>query len=507
MKNQEKKEPIKVNFITAAIMALIIIVIIVGIVYACIVVKNKSTKTENPVESNVDTSQKVLEEDYKLKNFLSCVGYFNCQDDNEWKGSKVSKEEFIEGIKLDTAVSLITWAREENDDKDQNKGEFKKEDVNKAIKEYLDENITDEISSKIALTKYNSSKKSYEYKYAGDETHSVYIVKIENQIYSDGIYKITFLYAYPTEGDLLDYNIDDYDCYKVTAELKLNNDYTYSKYQLVNLSSMESKKVGKIKDFVTVEYKNMVQGYYREENKYYGFEAYDYDSSDETYIDFEMQLLENGSAKIGYSLSGEKDTITKVYDATYSIKENDSSQDLDDGYKVLELKFKSKEAEKDDVISKMDTGITYNPESKNKDEQDFEEHLVFRLNGNNMNLKKVHKNKLQILNAENEIDESEINDNDENNNETNDKDKENKEVELSPSGFSGSSLYKVKYYTNGDVYLIINDGDKDSKKTLIAENSTGIESDGEGEEFKSIVIKGKDVEIKNKKYDWITFEK
>ena len=270
---------------------------------------------------------------------------------------------------------------------------------------------------------------------------------------------------------------------------------------------MESKKVGKIKDFVTVEYKNMVQGYYREENKYYGFEAYDYDSSDETYIDFEMQLLENGSAKIGYSLSGEKDTITKVYDATYSIKENDSSQDLDDGYKVLELKFKSKEAEKDDVISKMDTGITYNPESKNKDEQDFEEHLVFRLNGNNMNLKKVHKNKLQILNAENEIDESEINDNDENNNETNDKDKENKEVELSPSGFSGSSLYKVKYYTNGDVYLIINDGDKDSKKTLIAENSTGIESDGEGEEFKSIVIKGKDVEIKNKKYDWITFEK
>lgn len=93
-----------------------------------------------------------------------------------------------------------------------------------------------------------------------------------------------------------------------------------------------------------------------------------------------------------------------------------------------------------------------------------------------------------------------------------DKLKENtiKEV-LKPSGFSGSSLKRVILYSDNTVYVVNYDGAgyEDTNivdRTLIAKNVDEIEYNGQGEDFKSIIVKGKEIEIIETSYNWIEFE-
>jgi len=81
---------------------------------------------------------------------------------------------------------------------------------------------------------------------------------------------------------------------------------------------------------------------------------------------------------------------------------------------------------------------------------------------------------------------------------------------LMPSGFSGSSLIKVVLYSDKTVYVVNYDGagyeeNNIASKTLIAKNAEKIEYNGQGENFKSIIIQGDNVEIINKSYNWIEF--
>lgn len=123
------------------------------------------------------------------------------------------------------------------------------------------------------------------------------------------------------------------------------------------------------------------------------------------------------------------------------------------------------------------------------------------------------------------IDNSEntsLSQNNENNTSNNVKDENNSQNEIvstfSPSGFAGSSLNVVRYYVNGDVYVVTYNGEgtNDSdivKNVLIAQNvdsvrnvtADDIEKDNSIEEG-SIIIGGKDLKIVNRDYDWIIFE-
>ncbi len=42
--------------------------------------------------------------------------------------------------------------------------------------------------------------------------------------------------------------IDDCDCYRTTVKIKVNDNYSYSKYQLINSSSISSELLGKVKN-------------------------------------------------------------------------------------------------------------------------------------------------------------------------------------------------------------------------------------------------------------------
>lgn len=82
---------------------------------------------------------------------------------------------------------------------------------------------------------------------------------------------------------------------------------------------------------------------------------------------------------------------------------------------------------------------------------------------------------------------------------------------LEPSGFSGSSLKRVILYSDNTVYVANYDGAGYEEtnivdKTLIARNAETIEYNGQGKEFKSIIVKGKELEIIETSYDWIEFD-
>lgn len=81
---------------------------------------------------------------------------------------------------------------------------------------------------------------------------------------------------------------------------------------------------------------------------------------------------------------------------------------------------------------------------------------------------------------------------------------------VSPSGFMGSSHYRVYLYSNGEVYVVTFDGEgyEDNniiRKNLIAKNAKSIKVITEGENFGEVVVEGG--EAIDKDYGWISFSK
>lgn len=79
---------------------------------------------------------------------------------------------------------------------------------------------------------------------------------------------------------------------------------------------------------------------------------------------------------------------------------------------------------------------------------------------------------------------------------------------LSPFGFAGSSLHKVELWTNGDVYVIVDDGsgiEENSTRTLIMRNVEDIEENRAEEKLGGIIIKGGEKVSNEAEYDWIDY--
>ncbi len=80
---------------------------------------------------------------------------------------------------------------------------------------------------------------------------------------------------------------------------------------------------------------------------------------------------------------------------------------------------------------------------------------------------------------------------------------------VSPSGFMGSSLYRVVLYSNGEVYVQTFDGNGYEEENilsqdLIAQNVTSIKEAEDEELYGGVIIEGG--EAINTNFGWITFE-
>ncbi len=81
--------------------------------------------------------------------------------------------------------------------------------------------------------------------------------------------------------------------------------------------------------------------------------------------------------------------------------------------------------------------------------------------------------------------------------------------QVSPSGFMGSSLYRVILYSNGEVYLQTFDGNGYEQgniisQELIAKNANSIKAAEDEEHYGEVIIQGG--EAVNREMGWISFE-
>ena len=80
-------------------------------------------------------------------------------------------------------------------------------------------------------------------------------------------------------------------------------------------------------------------------------------------------------------------------------------------------------------------------------------------------------------------------------------------------GWAGSSMHRVRLYSNGDAYFLIYNGEGETEdciisRELLAKNVENIEEKSKGQEFEGIVLKGKDIKIIKEDVDsWIIYEK
>ena len=240
------KEPVKMNLRTALLIIIVIETILLGFCFYQLKLKGEAENnsiSNQKISLEKDTKLPELKEDEELKKFLGYVGDLNTFEDNNYAKENINKQDFLTNEKMMIA-SMYTNLDRKNDYVTYNLN-----DIKKAAKEMFNEDINLEVivKQKNSPIFYNKEIDAY-IDGGGDATYSVYVTKIESQTNSEGIYNVTFLYGYPSEGDFIDNTLGDCDCYRTTVKIKVNEKYQYSKYQLVN-SNLSSEKVGKIKDF------------------------------------------------------------------------------------------------------------------------------------------------------------------------------------------------------------------------------------------------------------------
>ena len=69
---------------------------------------------------------------------------------------------------------------------------------------------------------------------------SANIVKINKIEEKDGHKEIEYLYSFGED--------ENSDCFKTTIKIKNNNEYSFSKYRILDIESMSGQLVGKVSD-------------------------------------------------------------------------------------------------------------------------------------------------------------------------------------------------------------------------------------------------------------------
>lgn len=270
----ENKKYIDISLGKLLLILIIIVAIVCGIMYIrknnkenlqdnTVTIEENKTNIENTSNENYNEENDYLkkaeeeaeaiissteEQDENLMFFLKQIGFFNAKQDNRYN-TNMETSIFNAGIKLDIASNFVYEKKFNQNPNTANQLRFSKEEINTAIKEIFNENTNNIIASEVSLLKYDQLSNSYIYKEAGDEEHSVYIIKATSKANEDGTIKVTFLYTYPSEGDILDNKLDNYDCYRSVVNVNKNENYEYSKYQFADKLPLSSRIIGKVKDF------------------------------------------------------------------------------------------------------------------------------------------------------------------------------------------------------------------------------------------------------------------
>ena len=160
----------------------------------------------------------------ELKEVLGLYAYYHITDDI--KNDEILKNN-LENIQRSRELDIAMYLVSKNGDR------TTKENVHKAIKEYLGKDITDTIIDETGSIYFENG----EYKYIPrDGLTAPLVLDISDINYKNGIYTATIVYCEPGEDWS---NIEELNQYKMSVAFKLNEDYTYTKYCLVDTDIMD----------------------------------------------------------------------------------------------------------------------------------------------------------------------------------------------------------------------------------------------------------------------------
>ena len=181
--------------------------------------------------------------DEKLKDFLGYMGELNSlADENFAKLIKDKNDYFLQLKIMIAAMNTKLGVKKEYIT-------YNITQIEEAIKEIFNENIDVQqcIKDKKCPIFYSNDVGAY-IDGGGDAVYSSYIVDIESCEKLNDIYEITFLHAFPSEGDFADGTEGECDCFRTKVKIRINKNYKYSKFQIVD-TNLSGEKVGKVKDF------------------------------------------------------------------------------------------------------------------------------------------------------------------------------------------------------------------------------------------------------------------
>ena len=192
-------------------------------------------KKEIDIVSGMENEMQKLSE-VELKQVLSKYAILNCYNDyvKELLGSEdvYDKKAHDNNNKVYIAIQLYDEKYPSKQDKPVL---YRTDDIHKIIKEFSGEEITEEIRDFSGMFSYNKQKETYDYE-PGDNYKKPLCLEIESLSFVDGLYTATFIYCYPEN----DSNIEELPQFKTTMKFKLNSEYEYTKYCLVDIENIKS---------------------------------------------------------------------------------------------------------------------------------------------------------------------------------------------------------------------------------------------------------------------------
>ena len=235
------------------VLPIIIIIAIVGFV----IIKNHNAEKKQvntgPInEDNIDKYANVLNsegvaellinDDLALEFVMKNVAMYNLK-----QASGENYESLLKEFKL--YLSLLSIIDVHNSTADENSNPNATDEIPKVIVELAYKELfgNENIEYMDAFNYHYDDTKELFIKNGENENNTIHIHKINKMSPNGNIKEIEYLYYSQEPGDD---NLVDNDCYKTVVKVQTNNQYSFSKYKIIDADDISYEVVGKVGDNV-----------------------------------------------------------------------------------------------------------------------------------------------------------------------------------------------------------------------------------------------------------------
>ena len=190
-------------------------------------------------EINITCGQRVEVEkisEVELKEILSKYAFLNFWKDRPEVAKYRTMEEYNNELKVFVAEQLFN-------EKTDYYPTSTIEDIHNVIREMTGEEWTEPKELANVIRTYNEETNTYIQTTDESELAQALCLQINDIIFEEGLYKVTFVYCYPSPLDFDNGTIEELPRYETTMQFKLNEEYDYTRYCLIDIDSVKGELI------------------------------------------------------------------------------------------------------------------------------------------------------------------------------------------------------------------------------------------------------------------------